>query len=596
MGYYVFLTIAVFVLAIIANRMLDHEYELTIAEGIIKALEAAGVTAICCFLLSRANLGSPWAAPVCLVVVIALMFAVVYYWKQDGSEWNEMIPFAAILAVLFFAVARPAAKICVDSLGGSSPFWTTMVGAIPLVALVATVGIILHDYFSFHEMVEVDDNTAVAHGDLARLVAIITGIIIALLLIAWPIVAYAMDKGEAEATAETTKSEVASSEASEDSGVISVSEWRHFYNADLQADEDTLNDFNFGPKPNCTTPEEYDADFRARLKKDPALAAADTAWLDANVGTRYLGEFYESCQGDWAKTINEAKDRFSIDQEAFYKDLDAFFAFLDSAVKVEVRQGTDLDDQMYMNPHTASGVPDVIVMETDDHEGTFLVYTFVIKGTAADVAAAQSGKATPANNGRVFEVAYRVDCGYQPTNVEKIMNITPQENPNKQPTKKTTPTPTNPTVKPDDKGDTPQPKPQPKPTPSYNKDPDKAPKKNTEPNDDKGPGPNTNNGVGATESKSEQPTNTKSYESYDQYKQDVQDLKETNQTQKTGSDSNKPSTPAPKPSTNVDNNADKGTNNGGINTPTPVKPPATEASTGQQINTTPGEAWGGPAD
>jgi hypothetical protein len=81
-----------------------------------------------------------------------------------------------------------------------------------------------------------------------------------------------------------------------------------------------------------------------------------------------------------------------------------------------------------------------------------------------------------------------------------------------------------------------------------------------------------------------------------QYKEAVNDLKEVNQTQKTGSDSSTPSTPAPTPTTHVDNNADKGNGGAPINTPTPVSAPAKEAKSGDPIIESPGEAWEGPAD
>ena len=137
----------------------------------------------------------------------------------------------------------------------------------------------------------------------------------------------------------------------------------------------------------------------------------------------------------------------------------------------------------------------------------------------------------------------------------------------------------------------------PTPTPKYKKDPSKAPKKNTEPNDDKGPGPNTNNPSNPNRStKDTNDSSSNSGKSYEDYKKDVKEKADTNKTQKTGNDSNTPSTPKPSPSTKVDNNADKGTGNGGINTPTPTKEKAKEADTGKTINDKAGEEWGGPSD
>lgn len=363
--------------------------------------------------------------------------------------------------------------------------------------------------------------------------------------------------------------------------------WYKFYNLDLQKDKDTSNDFDFGPNPanKSWTAADYDREFRTRLKCDPALGAADMAWLDANVGTRYLGEFYESCKGNWAKTINAAAADWIEDpdgQVAYYRNLDAFFAFLDTGKVTIAEGGRDIEDQMYMNPYSwsASHAPDVIVMKTDQKDGLFLIYTFTIKGNE-------------------FQVKYRINCGYQPTNVEEVMGITPQDKPSK-PSGGDTPTPTNP-------GDNPSPGPSPSPTnppspsptnpptPTYNKDPNKAPSENTEENDDKGPGPDTNNGVGATTSTQDNPNNSAYYDSYDDYRRDMDEMENINQNQRTGNDSNTPSSGGGS-STNVDNNADNGTGNGGINTPTPVQDSAQTSDGHNVTDDSPGEAWGGPPD
>ena len=137
--------------------------------------------------------------------------------------------------------------------------------------------------------------------------------------------------------------------------------------------------------------------------------------------------------------------------------------------------------------------------------------------------------------------------------------------------------------------------PTPDPPVVYDKDPNKAPKENTEPNDDPGPGPSTNNGVGATESTADQPTNS-NHMTYEEYQNEVNNLAETNRSQQTGSSSSTPST-QPSAGTKVDNNGDTGTSTSApINNPTPVAPTATEADTGEKIDATPGEAWGGPSD
>lgn len=153
------------------------------------------------------------------------------------------------------------------------------------------------------------------------------------------------------------------------------------------------------------------------------------------------------------------------------------------------------------------------------------------------------------------------------------------------------------------------PKPDP-PTPEYDKDPADAPDEYTEPNDDLGPGPDTNNGEGATESTADQPENSNHMDSYEEYVETIENLEEINDEQLTGED---PSVPTYTPpvecevdeSTDVveevpltvDNNGDTGTDESDpINDPTPVTQLAIVEETGLVIEDEPGEPWGGPQD
>ncbi len=205
-----------------------------------------------------------------------------------------------------------------------------------------------------------------------------------------------------------------------------------------------------------------------------------------------------------------------------------------------------------------------------------LILAYVGKDAGAD---GNGGNAAATGNG-LFVIGFNVH-----DKRPEFYGGTPEE-PQPTPPASVTPTPDNPT--PDNPNPpTPDP-PGPDPDPNYNKDPSKAPKENTEPNDDPGPGPSTNNGVGAQTSTKDQPTNS-NHMTYEEYVEEIAGLAETNAIQQTGSDSSQPSTPTPS-GTNVDNNGDA------INNPTPVTPPATEADTGDEIDSTPGEAWGGPPD
>ena len=480
------------------------------------------------------------------LTMIGLFVWLMSWWHRDGSEWKEMVPFV-ILIIMFTMVTASVAWTL-----GASDFWSSVLLAVPTAMMIVSIGFIVIDFFYFRYRELKNVNKSGNH------MAGIAGIVVATLLlltlfgksVAWSQFGQVVPEADASDAATEEK-------ASDD--------WLHFYNPELLNDNDGDNDYNFGKNPLTSgwSAEDYDKELRRRMREDPALGAADMAWLDAIVGTRYLGEFYESCKGDWAKTINTSKETWMKDQTAYYDTLDAYFKFLDSAKKVEIKKVSGLDDQMYMNPYTKDSVPDVIVMETLDHEGTFLVYTFVIKGTT-------------------FEVAYRIECGYQPTNVEEVMDWTPEPQPTPgpggSPGKGSDP-------EPGKGGGGPTPTPTPTPSKHPVKDPTQAPKKNTEPNDNKGPG-----------APAKAPENGTTKQNKQQYDNDVKEMKDIQNNQKTGNDNNKPSTPAPSSNTKVDNNGDKGTGNGGANTPTPTKEKAKEADTGKEINSSPGEAWGGPKD
>ena len=561
-------------LVVTAKRLVlgDEDFsELGLSDKYVVSGVAIGLIAgIICYVTPKLGEGSIILAPLFLAVMIGLLVWLVYWWNVEGGSLKEMIPFILLVFLFCFVMKVPAYAF--STIIGI-PFIASLVSVAPLFAGIIAIFLMVYNYLNFlYTEIDDTDSERKRHKSLGWLAVAALALLLTFTLatqVDWAMTGDGLLAAKNSLVAEASDE---GAEAGVDADIDSdedMSTW-HFYNSELQNDQDESNDFNFGPNPGNLTASEYDADFRERLRNDPALGAAAMAWADANLGTRYLGEFYESCKGDWAKTINASKEIFRNDPELYNDTLEAFFKMLDSA-EVKVTDGNNLDDQMYMNPYTVDGIPDVIVMETPDHTGTFLTYVFTIKGTG------------------VVEVSYRTECGYQPTNVEEIMKITPQDKPSNpdKPDKPSKPDKPDKPSKPD-KPDKPS-------NPKYKKDPSKAPKKNTEPNDDKGPGENTNNPSDPQHSTKDTKDSSSSM-TYDEYKKDVESKKETNKTQKTGSDSNKPSTPAPKQDTKVDNNGDKGTGNGGINTPTPTKDKAKEAETGKEIKNSPGEAWGGPSD
>ena len=575
---------------------------------------------------------------VLFLVMIALYIYLMYRWYDKGRTISGMLAFAVIAALIW-----PTMMATVTMLVGGlkvQGFSRALLLFVPTALMIAAIGFFVFDAFRFKSMMLAKEAERTKDDELAKRSNVFgwlsraAVVVLALVLLTGTLSAAGFNLPSwPNAKAATPPPATASTGSS---AKATAEKFYAFYNPPLSKNDDPKDDYNFGHNPRQYHPEWekspnaaklFDEDFRNRMTgaegkgADVALAAADMAWLDANVGTRYLGTFYESCKEDWALTMNEAKVKFMGNEKLYRETLEAYFKFLDSAVKVEVKEGSDLDDQMYMNPFTVDGIPDIVVFKTNDHNGLFLVYTFEIKGEKV-------------------EVAYRIDCGYQPTNVEKIMKITPQPKPTPKPTPKPDPEPTptpkpdpepTPTPKPDpeptptpkpDPEPTPTPKPDPEPTPTPKPDPEPTPtpepKKDptkgtkgdpTKPNDDTGPGPNTNNPENPNKSTEDVgPRSTDGTK--EDYDQKTKELEDANKGTKTGGEPNTPTTTPQQvtdqldlqPSTpvDVDNNADTGTSTSPpIDEPTPVQPPVenvTPDGGSTPITDQPGEPWGGPPD
>lgn len=348
-----------------------------------------------------------------------------------------------------------------------------------------------------------------------------------------------------------------------DENATAEKEW-HFYNNDLQKDEDKLNDYDFGPNPilenvsmekvqeaikgkkttDSVKIEDIIKSFKAedirenqieRIKKDPKLGAADMAWMDAVAGTRYLGIFYSAAKEQWDQAMNDAADAWIKDSKAYDEAVSRFEKKIRNANKAELRYlDTGINDQMYMEPvGKTEGIPDITVMESDKHSGWFIVYTYIVKET------------------KTIEVAYRIDCGYQPCNVAEIMKIKVKKNPNKPVVvKSASQGPDNdPGSHTGDDDD---------PDAHTDKPKDKEKGTQVSSNDNKGPGKETN---GGDKSSAEKPGNSGEM-NHQEYEQAMQENEEA-QKSREGGEPNTPSTPT-ESNTNVDNNGDNGAGNGGI--------------------------------
>ena len=500
----------------------------------------------------------PVLSLITMFIMMAAIVGVVIYWLREGSEWREICPF--ILLVLLLFVVTKQASLAGAVAVAENRFWYSVIKILPLMALFAACGIMIAGTakYRYEERPGLSSDSRSRNCAWFRAVVVLTAI--ALLLSA----IFGISWGS---LGNFTKPAFKAG-------------WIHYYNLDLQNNEDSGDDYNFGPSADGITVAEIEQDFRNRLAEDPMLGAADIAWLDAKLGTQYLGSFYAE-ENDWARAINNAVYKFSTDQGLYYETLDPFFAFLDSAVQVNVRDCQAVVDQMYANPHTASGIPEVVVFKTTDHSGQELVYTFSIKGN-------------------VYEVAYRINCGFQPTNVEKVMGIPAQDNPlspvpepTTEPETEPTPTPEPTTEEPTTEPPTTEPE-----TELPTKNPAELPSTDTERNDNSGAGENTINPSDSEHSAKDTTDGSNSYNSYEEYKETINNLQKINDGQKVGGDSNTPSVTPTVPAVNVDNNGNAGTGNGGIDTATPTQTHA-QTSNGESISNTesnPAGAWGDDED
>ena len=574
----ILLGVVVFCIMLVASFLFYHRVR--VIDLIIGAI-AGTLVGIINHMVPTFQGGLAFLAPIAFIVMIAMTGYLMYWWRLEGSNFREMVPMI-ILAVLFFFTTK-AATIMTAALVGAL-FLVTLMWIIPRLVLITSIGYFVTSLFYYYHA-QTGNRT---HRVIARVTSGITTVALLFSLITgvyW--------KGLPEVMAQTFRTpvpemyQVNEEEVNVEEEAVPIVEEQQStpafqprtihtkygdiqftgkstsYNLMLQMDDDPSNNFDFGPNPlfEGGTAEDYTFEFFKRVANDAIFAAGEMAWYDAIGKTRFTGYFYDTCQGDWANTMNMAKDEFINNPELWYDTTCAFIAMIQDQANPSMKMGYDLSDQMYQNPYTASGVADLIVMSTDQ-TGVFLVFGISIKGN-------------------LVEVAYRINCGFQPTNVQEVMHIVPDDTPRTINPPQPTPTPTK---DPDPSGgngdpnpspDPPQPNPpQPDPPATPQKDPSKTPTVNTQPNDDPGPGPATNNGVGATTAPADQPSNS-NHGSNQDYNQAVNDLKEVNQNQQTGSTPSTPTTPAPTPDTHVDNVADAGNGGAPINEPTPAPAPLT---------------------
>lgn len=502
--------IVLFVTMMVASRLFARSEQRSVASGeIARAAILAGiVAAVNCFLpLFRPGTMFYWMAPVGLGIMAGFVVYLMYWWHQDGSGWGELLAFVIVVVVSCLFTMKAVAWMNVALITSQDAFLVSLVLVIPTVSMVVSIGYFVTDLF--HHRYNLYGR------DFDRIMMYISGAATALILIL--LVCFRINWQAAPSLDEMTKPTIAEvevddtvedmeeSEEMEDSMTTAVEEvpdteeaptattavaettipvieatWYKFYHYETLKNESLLDDFDFGLSAwseGITAEQVMEEHFR-RIEQDPALGAATFADFDVRLGLDFLnpGEHYDQnwSDGYWTTKINQCAVAYAADQNRYDVLVGRWENFVRTYAQVKLMYVENVVDQMYMVTLTSQNeweAPEVIIATTDQPSGHILSYVFLIKGNE-------------------FEVPFRSDCGFQPTNVAEVMKETPKENPvvehynyNPQPQPTSTPQP-----KPGGKDDEePEPEdtyPEIVTTPNPTSTPTPTPKKKKEPKDD----------------------------------------------------------------------------------------------------------------
>ena len=575
---------------------------------------------------------TPWGVSlVAMIFAISAMIYVAYLWLKEGSSLKEFVCYAVIV-LLIYGVGNVAAQVVATQVTG----WIAgVILWLPAAVMATVIVFAIGNAVSFYG--KSSGNKSLAQ--VGKLV-VAAGIIVAAIMVVYGganVTRNATGAGEAMAapaattqiqtTEKTTTTTTVVPEADEalsfNAGVVEaagLTAWQYRHDGVLD-NETKKDDYDFSNDPldtiltrrasngelsvkdlaNKSEKQLYgllvgeDADDILEVIEDwyaldPAGIAGMAAWYDANMHTDILGEFFTDCKNesttaDWMTIIESAASAWADDPELFYAARDNFYAHLEHADEIIVQYvKSGINDQMYMDGLTIGERPKVIVMESANHDGYFVTFKYVIKET------------------KTVEVSYRINCGFQPCNVAKVLGVKAKKNPNK-------PTPVPQAVGGGGGSSSGSSGGGGGGSGSGGGGGGGIKKKNptdgidTLPNDDPGPGPKTIDPSDPSHSTEDLPTNS-NHESLDDYKDDMSELKDINDHQKEGGDSNTPSTSASSSDTKVDSNADSGTGNGGIDHPTETSSGATTSDSGNGGSTgssssvsddKAGDEWEGPS-
>ena len=458
-----------------------------------------------------------------------------YWWKKEGTDIKEMSPFVFLIAgagVAMWVASCGTKLLC----GENHTMLGSLIGILPELCSIATFGAILWAYFSYYkneyyvpqekytkEQAEYAYGKSQMHRWLRVGAVVVTVLALSLVTIS------GLDFAKSDMAENAGVDNVYGAEGDQ-VGSIKLKTWEGivFYHDDVVDDGDDENDWDFGKSPykKGKGAKYYQRDFANKILKDPAKLAGTLVAYDGTLGTPYLGEVSAVGYDEKYTYLDRGNTAIRIMSKAENKPIfddtsSVIYDLIMSADKVKLKK-KDITNYLCMTDLTIDGVPSLVYYSVDIKDADVLALYYNMKGE--DTA----------------EIDFCIDCDYQWCNCESRMDVRPAAKPsgvgsNHKASKKTKSRASKPGKKPSGTGNNSGGK------PSYNKGPSKAPSTNTEPNDDPGPGSNTNNPSDPQHSSVD--TNDSSTSgSYQDYKDNNQNLADTNNSnQQSGTDAGKPS-------------------------------------------------------
>lgn len=379
-------------------------------------------------------------APICLVAMISMIVYLMYWWTKEGRNLKELLAFVVVVVISYFTMKAAAWMVVA---GMQDAFLMSLILAITEMLSLGAIGYFVTNlcYYRYR----------MTENNVYRIIAIVAGAATILLLVLilifrvnWK-AAPSMDEmtrpvtvesSEASVDTEEVDSEVEveageSTESEVDTETLArleadsytipgiVTTWYKYFHYQLLKDDTIYNDFDFGPSAwvEGMTAEQAMEEHIERVKLDPMLGCATFATFDVRLGLDFLipGEHYDQnwSDGYWTTRINAAIRYYAEHEIEYSVAVERWVTFVRTYAHVKLAFMENVTDQMYAGTLTSQGeweAPEVIIATTDQPSGHILSYVFLIKGNE-------------------FEVPFRSDCGFQPTNVAEVMKETPKANP-----------------------------------------------------------------------------------------------------------------------------------------------------------------------